>query len=50
MLEAEDLYIPAGELAYFGHWITAPGRSRRFNARFFVALAPAGPARLERRQ
>src|SRR5688572_28721901 len=33
MLEAEDLYIPAGELAYFGHWITAPGRSRRFNAR-----------------
>jgi glyoxylase-like metal-dependent hydrolase (beta-lactamase superfamily II)/8-oxo-dGTP pyrophosphatase MutT (NUDIX family) len=42
MLEAEDLYIPAGELAYFGHWITAPGRSRRFNARFFVALAPVG--------
>ena len=42
MLEAEDLYIPAGELAYFGHWITAPGRSRRFNARFFVALAPQG--------
>ena len=42
MLEAEDLYIPAGELAYFGHWITAPGRPRRFNARFFVALAPEG--------
>jgi glyoxylase-like metal-dependent hydrolase (beta-lactamase superfamily II)/8-oxo-dGTP pyrophosphatase MutT (NUDIX family) len=41
-LAAEDLYVPAGELAYFGHWITAPGRSRRFNTRFFVALAPQG--------
>src|SRR6187402_1314284 len=39
MLEGENLYIPAGELAYFGHWVTAPGRSRRFDARFFVALA-----------
>jgi len=42
LLEAEDLHIPAGELAYYGHWITAPGRSRRFDARFFVALAPPG--------
>ena len=42
LLKAEDLYIPAGELAYLGHWITAPGRSRRFDARFFVALAPQG--------
>ena len=25
LLENEDLYIPADELAYFGHWITAPG-------------------------
>ena len=42
MLEAEDLYIPAGALAYYGHWITQPGRSRRFDTRFFVALAPPG--------
>ena len=38
------LHPGAGELAYFGHWITAPGRSRRFNARFFVALAPQANA------
>jgi glyoxylase-like metal-dependent hydrolase (beta-lactamase superfamily II)/8-oxo-dGTP pyrophosphatase MutT (NUDIX family) len=42
LLEKEDLYLPAGELAYFGHWITAPGRSRRFDTRFFVAAAPEG--------
>ena len=42
LLEGEDLYVPAGRLAYYGHWITAPGRSRRFDARFFVALAPEG--------
>lgn len=41
-LEAEDLYVPAGALAYFGHWVTAPGRPRRFDTRFFVALAPEG--------
>jgi glyoxylase-like metal-dependent hydrolase (beta-lactamase superfamily II)/8-oxo-dGTP pyrophosphatase MutT (NUDIX family) len=42
LLEAEDLLIPADRLAYYGHWITAPGRSRRFDARFFVTLAPEG--------
>jgi glyoxylase-like metal-dependent hydrolase (beta-lactamase superfamily II)/8-oxo-dGTP pyrophosphatase MutT (NUDIX family) len=42
MLEKEDLYLPADRVAYYGHWITAPGRSRRFDTRFFVAQAPAG--------
>ena len=42
LLEKEDLYIPAGELAWFGHWVTAPGRARRFDTRFFVAAAPQG--------
>jgi glyoxylase-like metal-dependent hydrolase (beta-lactamase superfamily II)/8-oxo-dGTP pyrophosphatase MutT (NUDIX family) len=42
LLEREDLYIPAAALAYYGHWITQPGRPRRFDTRFFVALAPEG--------
>ena len=44
LLQAEDLYLPASELAYCGHWITAPGRARRFDTRFFVAVAPEGQA------
>jgi glyoxylase-like metal-dependent hydrolase (beta-lactamase superfamily II)/8-oxo-dGTP pyrophosphatase MutT (NUDIX family) len=42
LLERQDLYLPAGELAYYGHWVTAPGRARRFDTRFFVAIAPEG--------
>lgn len=41
-LEKEDLYIHAHEIAYYSHWITAPGRPRRFSTRFFVACAPVG--------
>jgi len=41
-LERERLLLRAHELAYFGHWITAPGRARRFDTRFFLALAPEG--------
>ncbi len=42
LLETEDLFVPAGEVVYFSHWITAAGRPRRFNTRFFVARAPQG--------
>ncbi len=41
ILERENLFIPAQEIAYYSHWITAPGRARRFSTRFFVACAPA---------
>ncbi|MGH8706012.1 MAG: MBL fold metallo-hydrolase, partial [Burkholderiales bacterium] len=44
LLEKEALYVPAAEIAYYSHWITAPGRTRRFSTRFFVACAPAGQA------
>ena len=42
LLAREKLAIPAERIAYFSHWVTAPGRPRRFSARFFVARAPQG--------
>ena len=42
LLEKENLFVPAREIAYYSHWITAPGRPRRFSTRFFVACAPLG--------
>ncbi|MGE0873677.1 MAG: MBL fold metallo-hydrolase [Burkholderiales bacterium] len=41
-LEKERLYLPARSIAWFAHWITPAGRPRRFDTRFFVAIAPPG--------
>lgn len=35
-----DLRLSLDGIAYLDHWITPPGRPRRFDTRFFVAAAP----------
>jgi len=42
LLENEGLQVPHAEIAHYAHWITSPGASRRFDTRFFVAVAPLG--------
>jgi 8-oxo-dGTP pyrophosphatase MutT (NUDIX family) len=37
---SEGLRLAADRLHYFGHWITPLGASRRYDTRFFMAIAP----------
>ena len=39
---ATGLRLDLRGLAYFSHWLTPPGAPKRFDTRFFAALAPAG--------
>ncbi|MGO4306859.1 MBL fold metallo-hydrolase [Cupriavidus sp. RAF12] len=40
--ERLGLRIAVDKLAYCSHWLTPPGLPKRFDTRFFLALAPAG--------
>lgn len=42
MLEPEDLNLAVDRLTYFSHWITPVSAPRRYDTRFFVAIAPEG--------
>ncbi len=41
-LEREGLRLALGEMHYLAHWVTPDTRPRRFDTRFFLAVAPAG--------
>ncbi|PSF09909.1 MBL fold metallo-hydrolase [Marinobacter shengliensis] len=42
LCEKHGLVVPLDRLAYLSHWVTPPGPPRRFDTRFFVAVAPEG--------
>jgi len=42
MMESEGLLLDLRGVEYIAHWITPVGPSRRYDTRFFVALAPKG--------
>ncbi len=39
---SEGLQLAADRVHYFAHWITPDGAPRRYDTRFFVAVAPSG--------
>lgn len=42
LLREEGLRLPLDRITYFSHWITPVGAPRRYDTRFFVAVAPEG--------
>ncbi len=42
LLAAHNLQVAAGRIHYWAHWITPDGLPRRYDTRFFVAVAPEG--------
>lgn len=42
LCDQSGLRLAVDRLAYLSHWLTPRGRAKRFDTRFFVAVAPAG--------
>jgi len=38
---AHDVRLAVDRMAYFSHWVTPPNEKRRYDTRFFAAVAPA---------
>jgi 8-oxo-dGTP pyrophosphatase MutT (NUDIX family) len=48
--EETGLVLAPEDLHYFSHWITPEGAPKRYDTRFFVALAPEGQAAHDERE